>query len=110
MNRANESNRKAVPFYETMLLFCYLGKNDWLSANRSVDRSMRENDHSRYHAFKAVVLAHEGKIEESKEWLKKYQENRPEIKTMEDYEKVVPGPSQEVTDILLEGMRKAGLK
>ena len=71
---------------------------------------MRENDHSRYHAFKAVVLAHEGKIEESKEWLKKYQENRPEIKTIEDYEKVVPGPSQEVTDILLDGMRKAGLK
>ena len=110
MNRANESNRKAVPFYETMLLFCYLGKNDWLSANQSVDRSMRENDHSRYHAFKAVVLAHEGKIEESKEWLKKYQENRPEIKTIEDYEKVVPGPSKEVTDILLDGMRKAGLK
>ena len=109
-NRANESNRKAVPFYETMLLFCYLGKNDWLGANHSVDRSMRENDHSRYHAFKAVVLAHEGKIEESKEWLKKYQENRPEIKTIKDYEKVVPGPSQEVTDILLDGMRKAGLK
>ena len=109
-NRANESNRKTLPFYETMLLFCYLGKNDWLSANQSVDRSMRENDHSRYHAFKAVVLAHEGKIEESKEWLKKYQENRPEIKTIEDYEKVVPGPSQEVTDILLDGMRKAGLK
>ena len=93
-----------------MLLFCYLGKNDWLSANQSVDRSMRENDHSRYYAFKAVVLAHEGKIEASKEWLKKYQENRPEIKTIEDYEKVVPGPSQEVTDILLDGMRKAGLK
>ena len=93
-----------------MLLFCYLGKNDCLSANQSVDRSMRENDHSRYHAFKAVVLAHEGKIEESKEWLKKYQENRPEIKTIEDYEKVVPGPSKEVTDILLDGMRKAGLK
>ena len=55
-------------------------------------------------------IDHEGKIEESKEWLKKYQENRPEIKTIEDYEKVVPGPSQEVTDILLDGMRKAGLK
>ena len=110
MNRANESNRKAVPFYETMLFFCYLGKNDWLSANQSVDRSMRENDHSRYHAFKAVVLAHEGKIEESKEWLKKYQENRPEIKTIEDYEKVIPELNQQIKDTLLDGMRKAGLK
>ena len=113
LNRANESNRKGVPFYETMIYFCHLGKKDWLSANQSVDRkkkNMRENDHSRYHAFKAVVLAHEGKMEESKEWLKKYKENRPEIKTIKDYENVVPGINQEVKDILLNGMRKAGLK
>ena len=110
LNRAHEINPKGVPFYETMLLFCHLGKNDWVSANQSVDRSMRENDHSRFHAFKAIVLAHEGKIEESKEWLKKYQENRPEIKTLEDYEQVVPQINQEVKDILLNGMIKAGLK
>ena len=110
LNRAHEINPKGVPFYETMLLFCHLGKNDWISANQSVDRSMRENDHSRFHAFKAIVLAHEGKIEESKEWLKKYQENRPEVKTLEDYEQVVPQINQEVKDILLNGMRKAGLK
>ena len=84
LNRANESNRKGVPFFETMLFFCHLGKNDWLSANQSVERNMRDNDHSRYHAFKAIVLAHEGKIEESQHWLKKYQENRPEIKTLVD--------------------------
>ena len=110
LNRAHEINPKGVPFYETMLLFCHLGKNDWISANQSVDRSMRENDHSRFHAFKAIVLAHEGKIDESKEWLKKYQENRPEIKTIDDYEQVVPQINQEVKDILLNGMRKAGLK
>ena len=52
----------------------------------------------------------EGKIEESKEWLKKYQENRPEIKTLDDYEQVVPQINQEVKDILLNGMIKAGLK
>ena len=110
LNRAYEISPKGIPFYETMLLFCHLGKNDWISANQSVDRSMRENDHSRFHAFKAIVLAHEGKIEESKEWLKKYQENRPEIKTIDDYEQVVPQINQEVKDILLNGMRKAGLK
>ena len=110
LNRAYEISPKGIPFYETMLLFCHLGKNDWISANQSVDRSMRENDHSRFHAFKAIVLAHEGKIEESKEWLKKYQENRPEVKTLEDYEQVVPQINQEVKDILLNGMKKAGLK
>ena len=110
LNRAYEISPKGIPFYETMLLFCHLGKNDWISANQSVDRSMRENDHSRFHAFKAIVLAHEGKIEESKEWLKKYQENRPEIETLEDYKQVVPQINKEVTEILLNGISKAGLK
>ena len=109
LNRAHEINPKGVPFYETMLLFCYLGKNDWLSANQSVDRSMRENDHSRFYAFKAAILAHENKLDESKEWLKKYQDNRPEIKTLADYEKVVPELNQDVTDILLKGLKIAGL-
>ncbi len=110
LNRAYEISPKGIPFYETMLLFCHLGKNDWISANQSVDRSMRENDHSRFHAFKAIVLAHEGKIEESKEWLKKYQENRPEIKSLEDYKQVVPQINKEVREILLNGISKAGLK
>ena len=106
LNRAYESNPKIIPFYELMLLFCHLGKNDWNSANRSVDRCMRENDHSRFHAFKAIILAHEGKIDESKQWFEKYQKDRPEIKTIEDYEKVVPGVNQEVRKILLDGLRK----
>ena len=110
LNRAYESNPKTIPFYELMLLFCHLGKNDWNSANRSVDRCMRENDHSRFHAFKAIILAHEGKIDESKQWFEKYQKDRPEIKTIEDYEKVVPGVNQEVRKILLDGLRIVGLK
>ena len=109
INRAYEIDPSKVPFYETMLLFCHLGKKDWVSANQSVERSMRENDHSRFYAFKAVILAHEDKIEESNQWLKKYQDSRPEIKTLEDYEKVVPELNQEVKDILIKGMRKAGL-
>ncbi len=55
-------------------------------------------------------FSHEGKIEESKEWLKKYQENRPEIKTIKDYKKVIPDLNQQINAILLDGMRKAGLK
>ena len=40
----------------------------------------------------------------------KIPENRPEIKTLDDYEHVVPQINQEVKDILLNGMIKAGLK
>ena len=107
--RAYEIDPSKVPYYETMRLFCYLGKNDWASANQSVDRSMRENDHSRFYAFKASILAHENKLDESKEWLQKYQDNRPEIKTLADYEKVVPELNQDVTDILIKGLKIAGL-
>ena len=56
-----------------------------------------------------MPLAHENKLDESKEWLKKYQDNRPEIKTLADYEKVVPELNQDVTDILLKGLKIAGL-
>ena len=41
--------------------------------------------------------------------LKKYLDNRPEIKTLTDYEKVVPELNQDVTDILLKGLKIAGL-
>ena len=56
-----------------------------------------------------MLLAHENKLDESKEWLKKYLDNRPEIKTLADYEKVVPELNQDVTDILLKGLKIAGL-
>ena len=47
LNRANESNRKGVPFFETMLFFCHLGKNDWLSANQSVENKKIKIDYQK---------------------------------------------------------------
>ena len=47
-----------------------------------------------------------GDNEEAKEYLLKYQKERPEIKTTGDYEKVAPTI---IKDILLEGLNKAGL-
>ena len=67
---------------------------------------MRENNHSRYFGFKAAVLAHQGKVRESKEWLLKYQEERPEIKTLSDYRKVAPAIAEE---FIIDGLRKSGL-
>ena len=70
---------------------------------------MRENNHSRYFGFKAVVLAHQGKVEESKEWLSKYQKERPEIKNIEDYRTVAPSLNEQIKNLLIEGMKMAGL-
>ena len=72
-------------------------------------REMRENNHSRYFGFKAFVLAHQGKVSESKEWLLKYQKERPEIKSIEDYKNVAPDFNNEIKSIMIEGMKIAGL-
>ena len=47
-----------------------------------------------------------GNIDEAKEYLLKYQHERPEVKTTSDYEKVAPTI---IKDVLLEGLKKAGL-
>jgi hypothetical protein len=70
---------------------------------------MRENNHSRYFGFKAAVLAHQGEVEESKEWLLKYQEERPEIKTIEHYKSVAPDLNNKIKELMIEGMQLAGM-
>ena len=79
--RAAEVDPLGEDYGETVIFFCHLGNRDWENAIQSLDREMRENNHSRYFGFKAAVLAHQGKVSESKEWLLKYQKERPEIKT-----------------------------
>lgn len=56
--------------------------------------------------FKAACLAHKGHLDEAKVFLKQYLDKRPQVKNLEDYEKLVPTI---VKDILMDGMRRAGL-
>ena len=39
----------------------------------------------------------------------KYQEERPEIKTIEDYKSVAPDLNKEIQELMIEGMRLAGM-
>ena len=48
-------------------------------------------------------------MEESKEWLLKYQEERPEIKTIEDYKSVAPDLNNKIKELMIEGMHLAGM-
>ena len=52
------------------------------------------------------MLGHLERLDEAKEVLEKYTVLRPEIKTLNDYEKVAPTV---IKEILLEGLKKAGL-
>ncbi len=56
--------------------------------------------------FKVACLAHKGDVDSAKDLLKVYLNQRPQVKNLDDYEKVAPTI---VKEILMEGMKKAGL-
>ncbi len=95
--------------WENWLIFCYISKKDLDNALNSINRTIEDAPHNRLFGFKAAVLSLKGEIEESKIWLKKYLNERPEVKTLEDYKKVVPEMNESLTNNLLEGMKLAGL-
>ena len=95
--------------WEGWLIFCYISKKDLDNALNSINRTIQDAPHNRLFGFKAAVLALMGDIEESKVWLKKYTDERPEVKTISDYRKVAPEMSEALTNNLIEGMKLAGL-
>jgi len=88
---------------------CHIGKKDWDEAILSIDRNLRDQEHSRYYGFKAAVLAHQGKIDEAKVCLDKYLEDRPEVKNSEDYAGVAPEFNEDIKNTFVKGMELAGL-
>ncbi len=96
-------------WHDTWLTFCHMGKNDWESALESIDRNLRDQEHSRYFGFKAAVLGHQGKTQEAKQWLDKYLNYRPEIKNSADYTGIAPDFNDDIKNSLVEGMVLAGL-
>ena len=109
LTRAAEIDPLGEGYGETVIFLCHFGNRDWENARQSLEREMRENNHSRYYGFKAAVLAHQGQLTESKEWLLKYQEERPEIKTIHDYKSVAPDLNKDIQELMIEGMRLAGM-
>ena len=109
LTRAAEIDPLGEGYGETVIFLCHFGNRDWENARQSLEREMRENNHSRYYGFKAAVLAHQGELTESKEWLLKYQEERPEIKTIDDYKSVAPDLNKEIQELMIEGIRLAGM-
>ena len=109
VKRAMEIDPVSRGELESWLVFCHIGKKDWANAIISIDRCIETAPLDRLFGFKAAVLASDGQIEESKIWLAKYQKTRPEIKTLEDYRKVVPEMNEFLKDNLIEGLRLAGL-
>ena len=56
--------------------------------------------------FEVACMAHKGDVDKARDLLKTYLDQRPQVKSLEDYEKVVPTILKE---ILMNGMKIAGL-
>ena len=94
-------------YTNTMLMFSNLGQKDFENALGYINKALEiEPDFTGGIGFKASILAHLGRIEESKDSLAQYQEKRPAVKNISDYEKVAPTIIKEV---LIEGLLKAGM-
>ena len=89
-----------------ILTWIYIGLKDWENALFWINDTYDRMPHSRLDGWKSAVLALNDQIDDSKEFLNKFQKQRPEIKKLADYEKVAVDM---IKDILLEGLKKAGL-
>jgi len=78
-------------YTHTCLMFCDMGLRDFENALDNINKAIEvDPDHTGALGFKASILAHLDRVEESKDFLAQYQEKRPEVKKTSDYEKVAP--------------------
>ena len=84
-----------------------IGLKDFDEAIKNIEYMLeRTPGFSGAYGFMASLHALKGNMELSKKYLSKYQELRPNVKTLKDYEKVAPTI---VKDIIMDGLEKAGM-
>ena len=94
-------------YTNTMLMLSNIGQRDFENALVYINKALEiDPNFTGGIGFKASILAHLDRIEESKELLAQYQEKRPKVKNIRDYEKVAPTV---IKNVLTEGLLKAGM-
>ena len=101
--RAMEMNPIGRRGYEGLMPFLYMAMAD---SNKSLEWCnilYDRGSHSRYNGWRAAIYVHLGDFETARIFLKKFQKERPEVKTIEDYKKVAPSICQ---DYLIVGLSR----
>ena len=89
------------------LWLIHIGLKDFDEAIKSMEYMLEKNPgFTGAYGFMASLHALKGNIEIAKGHLAKYQELRPKVKTLKDYEKVAPTI---VKEIIMDGLEKAGM-
>jgi adenylate cyclase len=99
--RAMEMNPIGRRGYEGLMPFLYMAMAD---SNKSLEWCnilYDRGSHSRYNGWRAAIYVHLGDFENARIFLKKFQKERPEVKTIEDYKKVAPSICM---DYLVDGL------
>ena len=107
VNKAIELDPQSKRNYEGFFPLLYIALKDWENAITWLNTAHERSPHSRYFGWKAAVYGKMNDLDSAKENLNSFLKERPEIKTLEDYEKVAPTI---IKDTLLEGLKIAGLK
>ena len=107
VNKAIELDPLSKRNYEGFFVLLYIALKDWENALYWCDTLFERDPHSRFIGWKAAILGSMGKIADGKEYLAKYKEERPEIQSLSDYEKVAP---LIIKDVLLQGLKAVGLQ
>ena len=87
--------------YEGLMPFLYMAMAD---SNKSLEWCnilYDRGSHSRYNGWRAAIYVHLGDFERARIFLTKFREERPEVKTIEDYKKVAPSICK---DYLIDGL------
>jgi len=101
IEKAMEMNPIGRRTYEGLLPFLYMAM---ANSNKSLEWCnilYDRGSHSRYNGWRAAIYVHLGDVETAKTYLEKFRQQRPEVKTLEDYKKVAPTICM---DYLIEGL------
>ena len=89
------------------LWLIHIGLKDFDEAIKSMEYMLEKNPgFTGAYGFMASLHALKGNVDIAKGHLAKYQELRPKVKTLKDYEKVAPTI---VKEIIMDGLEKAGM-
>ena len=100
VQRAIELNPIERAGYEGFFPLLYMAMRNSEKALNWCDILCDRNFHSRYDGFRASISAHLGNLSDASAYLEKFRKARPEIESLEDYQKVTPKICE---DYLLEG-------
>ena len=101
IEKAMEMNPVGRRTYEGLLPFLYMAMANSKKSLEWCNILYDRGSHSRYNGWRAAIYVHLGDVKTAKTYLDKFLQQRPEIKTLEDYKKVAPTICM---DYLIEGL------